>query len=110
MSAAEKSRLFYQELHKIVLLVILYSFQGLPIGFFLSTIPILFKKDLTYSEVGIIMSCSLPYSIKVFWSPFVEFHSLPNFGKRKSWVIPTTLTLCALLYYMQSNLEQMLIT
>jgi PAT family acetyl-CoA transporter-like MFS transporter 1 len=81
--------MFFKELPKMVLLVILYAFQGLPFGMFLSTIPILFKKDLTYAELGVIMLCNMPFSFKVFWSPIVEFNYSESFGKRKSWIIPT---------------------
>ena len=49
LSDGEKSKMFYKELPKMILLVILYSFQGLPLGFFLSSVPIIFKKYLTYS-------------------------------------------------------------
>ena len=32
----------------MILLVVLYSFQGLPMGLFLKSIPVLFKQYLTY--------------------------------------------------------------
>ena len=80
--------MFYKELPKICLLVILYGFQGLPLGFFLSSVPIIFKKYLTYSEIGEIMICTMPFSFKVLWSPFVEFYHIKWIGKRKSWIVP----------------------
>ena len=85
----ETQKMFRKELPKMVLLVILYSFQGLPLGFFLSSVPIIFKKYLTYSQIGEIMLCTLPFSFKVLWSPFVEFYSIESIGKRRSWIIPT---------------------
>ena len=102
-------RLFIKELPKLFLLVTLYSFQGLPLGFFLSTVPILFKKYLTYSEIGVIMMCTMPFSFKVLWSPFVEFYHIERVGKRKSWIIPTQLIMCCILFYLMNNLEQLLI-
>ena len=102
-------QLFIKELPKLFLLVTLYSFQGLPLGFFLSTVPILFKKYLTYSEIGVIMMCTMPFSFKVLWSPFVEFYHLERVGKRKSWIIPTQLIMCCILFYLMNNLEQLLI-
>ena len=74
--AEDERRLFYREVPKMVLLVILYSFQGLPLGFFLTTVPILFKKYLSYNEIGVIMMCTMPFSFKVLWSPFVEFYHI----------------------------------
>ena len=41
-------RLFLQDLPRMILLSVLYAFQGLPIGLFLSTVPILFKKYMSY--------------------------------------------------------------
>ncbi|TNV84327.1 hypothetical protein FGO68_gene12155 [Halteria grandinella] len=97
-----------KDLPRIILLTILYAFQGLPIGLFLSTVPILFKKYLTYAEIGVIMMCTLPFSLKVLWSPFVDVYYFPSFGKRKSWIVPTQLLMSLILYYLSSNIEPML--
>lgn len=76
---------------------------------FCSTVPIIFKKYLTYSEVGLLLMCTIPFSFKVLWSPLVEFYSYEPYGKRKSWIIPMQLIMCAILYYLSSNLEPMLV-
>ena len=78
-------------------------------GFFLSSVPIIFKKYLTYSQVGEIMLCTAPFSFKVLWSPFVEFYYFERVGKRRSWIIPTQLIMCVILFYLRGNLEEMLI-
>ena len=96
---------FYEDVPKILFLVVLYALQGLPFGFFLSTVPVLFKKYLTYTEIGEIMVCTLPFSYKVFWSPFVEFYHFPWLGKRKSWIVPTQMIMTVLLLFLRSNLE-----
>ena len=62
-------------------------FQGLPLGLFLQSIPVIFKKNLSYQEVGVIMMATMPYSFKVFWAPLVELYYLPSIGKRKSWIV-----------------------
>ena len=109
MSEAEKKRLFRKDLPKMVLLVILYSFQGLPMGFFLSSIPIIYKKYLTYAQIGEIMLSTAPFSFKVLWSPFIEFYYSERVGKRRTWIIPTQLIMSAILFYLRSNLEELLI-
>lgn len=88
------------DLPKMLFLMILYAFQGLAFGFFLVTVPILFKKYLTYTEIGQIMVCTMPFSFKVLYSPFVEFYHLKALGKRRSWIIPAQLILCIILYYL----------
>jgi hypothetical protein len=94
----------------MVLLVLLYVLQGLSFGFFLMSVPVIFKKYLTYSELGVLMMCTAPFSFKVFWSPLVEFYYNERFGKRKSWIVPTQLLLVAMLYYFKENLEQLLLS
>ena len=69
----EKS-LFMQDVPNMLLLTVLYSFQGLPQGLFLSSVPLLFKKYLTYKEMGVVMLSTMPYSYKVFWAPIVELY------------------------------------
>ena len=109
MSDDEKKRMFRKEIPKMILLVILYSFQGLPLGFFLSSVPIIFKKYLTYSQIGEIMLCTMPFSFKVLWSPFVEFYSIEWIGKRKTWILPTQVIMCVILFYLKENVEQLLV-
>ena len=47
--SVDKNAMFFKELPKMILLVILYAFQGLPFGMFLSSVPILFKSRMSYS-------------------------------------------------------------
>ena len=107
-SAAEARALFRQDLPSIVLLVIMYSFQGLTWGFFMSSVPLIFKQYLTYGELGALLRCTLPFSLKLLWSPFVEIYHFKSFGRRKSWVIPTQLAMCVVFLYLKDNIETLL--
>jgi len=55
------------------------------------------------------MMCTTCFSLKIFWSPLVEFYYLKSFGKRKSWIISVQLLLVVGLYFVKGQLEQMLI-
>lgn len=55
------------------------------------------------------MLCTMPFSFKVLWSPFVEFYHIKAIGKRKSWIIPTQLVMCSILFYLRMHLEALLI-
>jgi len=55
------------------------------------------------------MLCTMPFSFKVLWSPFVEFYHFKFIGKRKSWIIPMQLLMCAILFYLRTNLEKLLV-
>ena len=101
--------MFWKDLPKMILLVSLYNFQGMMFGFFMMTLPIIFKPYLSYSQVGTIMLCSIPFSFKLLWSPFVEFYYFKSIGKRRSWIIPTQFIMCIILFYLKLNIERLLI-
>lgn len=78
-------------------------------GLFLKTLPMIYKQQLSYQEVGIIMMASMPYSFKILWAPFVEIYSfLPFISKRKAWVVPMQFISCLILCYLYFNLERLL--
>ena len=54
------------------------------------------------------MLCTMPFSFKVLWSPIVEFYHLKGVGKRKSWIIPTQLTMTVILFYLSITIEDLL--
>ena len=89
----------------MVLLIILYAFQGLPMGLFLKSIPVLFKQYLTYQEIGVIMLATMPYSLKFFWAPIIEIYHIPFIGKRKSWIVSIQIIGCGVLFYLYANIE-----
>ena len=105
---ADSNALLYQDLPRIILLVILYSFQGLTFGFFESTVQIVFKKYLTYSELGVLSWCSVPFSLKLLWAPLIEKYYSKSFGKRKSWIVPAQLLMCIIFIYLGGHIESLL--
>ena len=54
------------------------------------------------------MLCTVPLSLKVLWSPIVEFWYSKSFGKRKTWVVGSQLVMCFILFYLR-DIEQMLL-
>lgn len=100
-----------------VLLVALYTLQGIPMGLSAS-IPFLIqqkvkamtetiamdgleglvssasfirKQDLTkiaYNAQAIFALCSWPFSLKLLWAPIVDSCFISRFGRRKSWLVP----------------------
>ena len=54
------------------------------------------------------MMCTLPFSLKVLWSPFVDLYYSKGFGRRKSWIIPTQVIMSVILFYLQGTIESML--
>lgn len=51
---------------------------------------------------------TMPYSFKVFWAPMIELYYMPSIGKRKSWVVPTQLVGCCILFYLSGSITEYL--
>lgn len=65
---------------------------------------------MSYEEIGQIMLCTMPFTYKVFWAPFVDLYYIPSLGKRKSWVIPCQMIGSMVLFYLSANVEELLMT
>jgi len=87
------------DLPNYLILLALYTLQGIPIGLSMS-IPLLLQTSLPasqlYSFQAIFSLCSWPFSLKLLWAPLVDatgFPFLERFGKRKSWIMTLQVTL-----------------
>lgn len=76
------------DVFNMLLLVILYAMQGVPLGLTLGSIPFILKAHASYTEVGFFSLASYPYSIKLIWSPIVDTVFSSKIGWRKSWILP----------------------
>jgi PAT family acetyl-CoA transporter-like MFS transporter 1 len=81
------------DIPNIILLVVLYLLQGVPLGLCFGSIPFLLKSKLSFSDLAIFSLSSYPYSLKLLWSPFVDSCYIKSIGRRKSWIIPTQLVI-----------------
>lgn len=79
----------------IILLLVLYTIQGIPMGLS-GSIPFLMQGKVSYVEQGIFSLVSLPFSLKLLWAPLVDSVYSSSFGRRKSWLVPIQL-FCGLL-------------
>lgn len=105
----------------MVLLVILYMLQGIPVGLGFGTIPFLLKAHLSYTDLGIFMLCTYPYSLKLLWSPVVDtlfvsewrvpFTSLTlSLGRRKSWIVPVQILTGVTLYFLALHVDELVLS
>ena len=70
---------------KLAWISILYFAEGLPLGIFYDVLPVYFRQQqVSLDTIGSMFFLTLPWSIKVLWSPLVD-----RFGRRRTWV-----TLC----------------
>ncbi|KAI8321144.1 hypothetical protein GQ54DRAFT_298169 [Martensiomyces pterosporus] len=89
----------------IILLIALYWLQGVPLGLAHGSIPFLLKEKLSYAQVGLFSLAGYPYSLKLFWSPFVDSLYDRKFGRRKSWIVPIQLLVAVLFWWLGSHID-----
>ena len=97
-----------QDRRNFLLLVLLYFLQGVPMGLAFGSVPFLLKPKLSYSQVGVFMLASYPYSLKLLWSPIVDAVWSPRIGRRKSWILPIQLCSGFGMLYLGGRVKEML--
>ncbi|KAH7929383.1 hypothetical protein BV22DRAFT_1029629 [Leucogyrophana mollusca] len=108
LDAAKKKPLSNRDKKAMVLLIILYLIQGVPLGLALGSVPFLLKDHLSYSQLGLFALTNYPYSLKLLWSPIVDSIFIPSVGRRKSWIIPMQIVIGTLMLYISLNVEKLL--
>ncbi|KAL5239627.1 hypothetical protein ACI65C_007037 [Semiaphis heraclei] len=107
-SKSEKPNLDGDRLN-LILLVILYTIQGFPIG--VSTaLPLILqsKKMVTYDDQASFSMALWPYSIKLLWAPIIDALYINSIGRRKSWLLPLQLLMGVTFFYMAINMDNWL--
>ncbi|PVH16103.1 uncharacterized protein CXQ87_003967 [Candidozyma duobushaemuli] len=89
-----------KDLKAFIILVILYTLQGVPVGLAFGSVPFILKSKLSYAQVGVFSLASYPYSLKLLWSPIVDAIYSRKVGRRKSWIIPVQLVSGVTLLYL----------
>ncbi|NJM69716.1 MAG: MFS transporter [Scytonema sp. RU_4_4] len=87
---------------KLGLLASLYVVQFLPVAFFMQTLPVFLRQQgVSLEAIGLTNLLSLPWTLKVLWSPFVDRYGWTRWGHYKSWILAmqsllfVTLIFCA---------------
>ncbi|KAJ1762142.1 hypothetical protein LPJ77_000373 [Coemansia sp. RSA 2523] len=103
----KKWRAFYgnKDFGNITLLIALYWLQGIPLGLAHGSIPFLLKEKLSFAQVGLFSLAGYPYSLKLFWSPFVDSLYDRKFGRRKSWIVPIQLITALVFWWMGGHID-----
>lgn len=98
-----------QDRRNFLLLVSLYFLQGIPMGLAMGSVPIILKRHLSYSQVGVFSLAAYPYSLKLLWSPIVDAVWSPILGRRKSWILPIQMCSGFAMIYLGSRIKQMMV-
>jgi hypothetical protein len=95
-----KPALSYIEKKNLVLLCALYFIHSIPLQFSWTTMPVLLRQQLSYSDLGTFLISQYPYTWKVTWSPLVDAFHLPQMGRRKSWIVPSLIATGAIVLWL----------
>ncbi|XP_029884418.1 acetyl-coenzyme A transporter 1 isoform X2 [Aquila chrysaetos chrysaetos] len=96
------------ELGSILLLLVLYVLQGIPLGLAGSVPLILQSKSASYTDQAFFSFVFWPFSLKLLWAPLVDAVYLRGFGRRKSWLVPTQYVLGLFMIYMSTQVDVLL--
>ncbi|XP_032553350.1 acetyl-coenzyme A transporter 1 isoform X1 [Chiroxiphia lanceolata] len=108
VGAAGAARGFRAELGSILLLLVLYVLQGIPLGLAGSVPLILQSKSASYTDQAFFSFVFWPFSLKLLWAPLVDAVYLRGFGRRKSWLVPTQYVLGLFMIYMSTQVDALL--
>jgi len=71
-----------------VTLILLGFASGLPLFLTGSTLKgWMTDEKVSLETIGLFSFVTLPYSLKVFWAPFVDRYAPPLFGRRRGWML-----------------------
>ncbi|MFV5377248.1 MFS transporter [Acinetobacter calcoaceticus] len=101
----------FRQQNLYLLLFSLYWAQGLPVGFMTHALPVILRaQGVSLAHIGGFGLLMLPWSIKIFWAPWVDRHALSRLGHYRSWILPTQLltvcVLCILSFFPIQALDQ----
>uniref|UniRef100_A0A8C3QHY5 Acetyl-coenzyme A transporter 1 n=1 Tax=Cyanoderma ruficeps TaxID=181631 RepID=A0A8C3QHY5_9PASS len=108
LPAPARARGYRSELGSILLLLVLYVLQGIPLGLAGSVPLILQSKSASYTDQAFFSFVFWPFSLKLLWAPLVDAVYLRGFGRRKSWLVPTQYVLGLFMIYMSTQVDALL--
>ncbi len=101
----------FRQQNLYLLLFSLYWAQGLPVGFMTHALPVILRaQGVSLAHIGGFGLLMVPWSIKIFWAPWVDRHAISRLGHYRSWILPTQLltvaVLCILSFFPIQALDQ----
>ena len=81
----------------ILLLLLLYTLQGIPMGLGASLPMLMQEKKVSTMEQAVFSVVAYPFAFKLAWAPLVDSVFSSSFGRRKTWIVPAQLAIGLLL-------------
>jgi PAT family acetyl-CoA transporter-like MFS transporter 1 len=89
----------------VALLLLLYTLQGIPMGLTAAVSLVLSANNVSLTQQNMFALVSWPFSLKLLWAPIVDAVFVPQFGRRKTWLIPTQLIIAGTIVYASPSIE-----
>ena len=91
-----------------MLLLLLYTLQGIPMGLGASLPLLMVEKKVSSMELAVFSMVAYPFAFKLLWAPLVDSVYSSSFGRRKTWIVPAQLAIGALLLTSSFRVNAML--
>lgn len=92
----------------IMLLMFLYVLQGIPLGLGGSVPMLLQSRKVSYKDQAVFSFIYWPFSIKLLWAPLVDSLYFKQFGRRKSWMVPTQYFIGLFMLALSSRIDELM--
>lgn len=92
----------------IAILFFLYLLQGIPLGLTAAIPMLLQNRGASYKQQAEFSFATWPFSMKLLWAPIVDSLFWPQFGRRKSWLIPTQYLIGIFMLVLSSHVKHWL--
>lgn len=92
----------------IILLVLLYVLQGVPLGLTAAIPFILQNQGASYTQQAEFSFALWPFSLKLLWAPLVDSLYIKKFGRRKTWLVPAQYLIGISMLFSSMNIDSWL--
>ncbi|XP_026327161.1 acetyl-coenzyme A transporter 1 [Hyposmocoma kahamanoa] len=92
----------------IAVLLFLYTLQGIPLGLAGAVPMLLQNRGITYTQQAEFSFVNWPFSIKLLWAPIVDAIFWPEFGRRKTWLVPVQYLIGIVMIIMSNSITEWL--
>ena len=93
----------------LFILFALYTCQGIIINFFVQTLPMLLvERGSNLSDIAVMNLLVLPFSLKLFFAPFLDLYYFKRLGRRRSYIIPTNYIISGILIALSGRVESLI--
>ncbi|KAL1494448.1 hypothetical protein ABEB36_010046 [Hypothenemus hampei] len=107
VSSTSKSNIKGDEWN-ILLLLFLYTLQGIPLGLSSAIPMILQNRGVSYKQQAEFSFVYWPFSLKLLWAPLVDAIFSYRMGRRKTWLIPIQYLIGIFMLILSKNVDNWL--